>query len=326
MPHPIAIAFIHGIGRTHPGYSAAMQRALLRRFAARIGRESDDPASQLVFEEINWSEALQSREDRLWRQLVPAGAMHYGRLRHFMIDFAADAIAYQPVPSNRSAYDAVHHEVAEGLGRLAARAGPRAPLCLIAHSLGTVIASNYIYDLGKRRRSFLCPHVRSAIGRTPMEQGETFTLFYTMGSPIALWGLRYPHFGDPIQFPPRALSRHHPGLVPKWINLYDPDDVVGYPLKSLCARYRAAVTEDRPVDVGSIFARWNPLSHLGYWGDRAVADTVAADLVDVWRSSSALALVPWDHRRRPRRVVQGPSRRNARKRPRLPGTGRANSE
>jgi hypothetical protein len=273
-----------------------MQRAIARRFANRIGRESATPAPQLIFEEVNWSDALQRREDQLWRKLVPGGPMHYQRLRHFMVDFAADAIAYQPAPSDRSAYDAVHMVVAERLAKLAARAGPKAPLCIIAHSLGTVVASNYLYDLSKPRQSFMCPSVRSAIGDTPLERGETLALLFTMGSPIALWALRYPHFGDPVRFPPPMLSRHHPGLAGKWVNLYDPDDVIGYPLKSLCSRYRAAVTEDVPVDVGSILERWNPLSHLGYWNDGKVADSIAEGLALAWRQSSALALVS----RRPR--------------------------
>ena len=33
------------------------------------------------------------------------------------------------------------------LAELAQEAGPDAPLCVIAHSLGTIIASNYLYDL-----------------------------------------------------------------------------------------------------------------------------------------------------------------------------------
>jgi len=312
MSHPIAIAFIHGIGRTEPGYSASMQRALARRFASRIGAESPDPRKELIFEEVNWSAALQYREDGLWRRLVPAGPMRYKRLRRFLVDSAADAIAYQPAPSDRTAYDAVHRQVAASLARLAERAGPRAPLCLIAHSLGTVIASNYVYDLVKRQNSFMCPTVRGLINGTPLEHGETLALLFTMGSPIALWSLRYPRFGEPLQFPMTALGRHHPGLEAAWINFYDPDDVIGYALRPLNAGYRAAVTEDRPIDVGSILTRWNPLSHLGYWNDGKVADAIADSLAAAWRQSSGLALVTSRPRvERARRRAAGKARRGA---------------
>lgn len=305
MPHPIAIAFIHGIGRTEPGYSAAMQGILTRRFASRIRADATDVRSQLVFEEVNWSAALQHREDRLWRTLVPAGPMRYGRLRRFLVDFAADAIAYQPAPSDRTAYDAIHRHVAASLGRLAERAGPRAPLCVIAHSLGTVIASNYLYDLMKPHDSFMCPSVRALIQGTPLERGETLARLFTLGSPIALWSLRYPRFGEPIRFPTPALARHHPGLEAAWINLYDPDDVIGYPLRPLNAGYRAAVTEDRPIDVGSLLTRLNPLSHVGYWDNGRVAEAIADSLAEAWSQSSALALVP------PRRRIPRARRRPA---------------
>jgi hypothetical protein len=294
MPHPIAVVFIHGIGRTQPGYSVAMERALMRRFARLVGSESPDAASELVFEEVNWSAALQSREDLLWQHLLADGPMRYQSLRRFLVDFAADAIAYQPAPSDRTAYDAIHREVAGRLARLAERAGPSAPLCVISHSLGTVIASNYLYDLTKPRNSFMSPTVRGIIKGTPMEQGETFSLFYTLGSPIALWSLRFPRFGEPIRFPSAALARHHPGLTPSWINVYDPDDAIGYPLRVLNAAYQAAVTEDRPVDVGSIFTRWNPLSHVGYWDNGRVADAIGDSLATMWRQASALELLAHD--------------------------------
>jgi hypothetical protein len=301
MGHNLAIAFLHGVGRTRPGYSAPLARALVERFARNIGAEAKDPAAALVFEEVNWSCALQPAEDRLWQRLQKAPEpLRYQRLRHFMLDFAADAIAYQPTHADRSAYDAIHVEVAAALGRLAARAGERAPLCIVAHSLGTVIASNYLYDLMKNGRSFVAPEVLGRIGPAPLERGETVALFATMGSPLALWSLRYPGFGVPISMPPPALARHHPAVRSQWLNFYDPDDVLGYPLRPLSRLYADSVTEDRPVNVGSWLTRWNPLAHKGYWGDAKVADQIASQLADIWRRSSSIQLVP-KRRHAPRR-------------------------
>ena len=293
MAHPVAVLFIHGIGRTEPGYSEPMRRTvagevddLTRQAASERGPL---PGPSVVFEEVNWSAALQNREDRLYERLDQAGPLRWGRLRHFMVDFAADAIAYQPAPSDRSAYDAVHLEVARALARLAERAGPRAPLAVVAHSLGTVIASNYLYDLAKPRDSFLAPEVRAAIGPAPLERGETLSLLVTLGSPIALWSLRYPRFGTPIAFPPRRLARHHPGLAARWINVYDPDDVIGYPLRELNPRYRSVVTEDRPVSTGSWLTGGTPLSHVAYWNDSALAVAIARDLAVACERASATA-------------------------------------
>jgi len=298
MPHPLAIVFLHGIGRTEPGYSEPMRRALVRAFAPRTGQPEREASAHLVFEEVNWSPVLERPETELWDRVRAPGPLRFGRLRDFMVHFGADAIAYQPTPGDRSAYDGIHEVVAQSLVRLAERAGPRAPLCVVAHSLGTVIASNYLYDLMKRRGSFMGTRVRERINGTPLERGETLALLVTMGSPIALWSLRYPRFGEPVRMP--CLTRHHPGMTGKWINVYDPDDVIGYPLRPLNAKYRAAVTEDRVVDVGSLLTRWTPLSHMGYWGNRGVADAIAGSLAEAWRTSSAVALVPKERPRRPR--------------------------
>ena len=299
MSHPLAIAFIHGIGRTERGYSEPMRRALAAAFASRIGRPTSETASELHFEEINWSPVLSRPETELWKRVHGGGPLRYDRLRDFMVHFAGDAVAYQPSPHDRSAYDAIHEAVAESLADLAERAGPRAPLCVVAHSLGTVIASNYLYDLMKRRGSYMGSTVRSRINGTPLERGETLALLVTMGSPIALWSLRYPGFGEPVRMP--CIERHHPGLQGRWINIYDPDDVIGYPLRGLNAKYRKAVTEDQSVDVGSILTRWTPLSHTAYWGSRKVAETIADRLAEAWGASSAIALVP-ERQARPRKA------------------------
>ncbi|HET9251108.1 MAG TPA: chemotaxis protein [Candidatus Eisenbacteria bacterium] len=313
MPHKLAIAFLHGIGRTEPGYSEPMRSALLRAFASGAGVPETDVTEELVFEEVNWSPALSRPEAELWRRVHEDGPLRYGRLRDFMVHFAGDAIAYQPSPHDRSAYDAIHEVVADSLASLAARAGARAPLCVIAHSLGTVIASNYLYDLMKRRGSFMGECVRERINGTPLERGETLALLVTMGSPIALWSLRYPRFGEPVRMP--CLERHHPGLHGRWINVYDPDDVIGYPLRGLNAKYRKAVTEDRAVDVGSLLTRWTPLSHTAYWGSRSVAETIADHLAAAWRASSAIALVP---ERRTSRRTRRPSATSSGRAPRTP--------
>lgn len=36
----------------------------------------------------------------------------------------------------------------------------------------------------------------------------------------------------------------------KWFNFYDPDDVLGYPLKTINADYKKAVAKDIPINVG----------------------------------------------------------------------------
>jgi hypothetical protein len=67
-----------------------------------------------------------------------------------------------------------------------------------------------------------------------------------------------------------------------WINLYDPDDALGWPLQPLSPGY-AALVDDRAINAGQgavswILKSWNPLSHSAYWGDAQVLDLLTQRL------------------------------------------------
>ena len=160
---------------------------------------------------------------------------------------------------------------------------PNAPLCIISHSLGTAITSNYIWDLQHPER--IPQSVKAKSNDTALERGETLAALYTMGSPIAVWGLRFADFGTPIEFPPKALTGPHPHADTEWVNIYDRDDVIAYPLRGLNDGYREAVSEDFPVTVGPWWSGWTPASHTGYWRDNGTINRITAGLVNLWKSS-----------------------------------------
>jgi hypothetical protein len=281
MTQKVAVAVLHGIGKQTPTFADKMIKEISSRCRKTCG---DD----IVIRSIYWAPVMQQEEEKLWHRLLEGGLMDFVKLRRFLIDFMADALAYQPTPSDRSAYDGIHKVCAQTLRRLAQDAGDHAPLCVVAHSLGSVIASNYIYDLQvDPRKHIISEMVRESMGDTPLERGETLTLLYTLGSPIALWSLRYRDFGKPIQIPSPLLHTHYPQLQGEWVNFYDADDVVGFPLKELNDDYGLVVSADREINVGSIFGSWNPLSHLAYWTDHDVLDPIAKKLVEVWKTVNA---------------------------------------
>jgi hypothetical protein len=283
----IAVAVVHGVGKQDPDFAAEVIQELGERFAReRVGGKTP-PVSDLVLAPVYWAPVLQDREEDLWKRVKRGGELDFTSLRQFLVDFAADGIAYQPLPRERDAYDGIHAVFAEALGGLAAAAGARAPLALIAHSLGSVITSNYLYDLqDPGGKNLIAASVRAKMGDTPLERGETLAALYTLGSPLALWSLRYPDFGLPIAVPSPRLGEHHPSLVPlgEWLNFYDEDDVLAYPLRTLNAAYRRAVKADRPVNAGGVLTSWTPFSHQGYWTDDDVTAPIARTLARLWRA------------------------------------------
>ena len=275
MTQKIAVAVVHGIGNQAPEFAEKLEAALQRICQGTCGKD-------VIIKPVYWAPAMQQKEDALWDRLTSGGPMAFKEIRRVAIDYVADALAYQPTADDRKTYDDIHVIYAQTLRVLAEEAGEKAPLCIVAHSLGTVISSNYIYDLQKPR--LISDQVRAEMNDTPLERGETLNLLYTLGSPIALWSLRYRDFGKPIAIPAPELTSHYTDLQCAWINYYDKDDLVGFPLRDLNEGYSRAVSADKQVNVGGMMESWNPLSHLGYLDDNDVIRPIAESLINTWKT------------------------------------------
>jgi len=285
MSQKIAVILIHGIGKQDANYAENIIYELKKQFAEFLAGKIKNPASELIIEPVFWAPVIQRHEDKLWTRMKHGGSLDFRNLRRLMIDFIADAIAYQPTPGDRHVYDGIHKQVAKSMKHLATHAGAEAPLCVISHSLGTVIACNYFWDLQHNDNpDQIAEPIRRDIGKTPLDLGKTLTTFYTLGSPIALWSLRHdePDFGKPINVPSPNLHKYYPYVKGEWINFYDKDDILGYPLKSLNDDYKKVVSADREINVGDFLSSWNPASHLCYWRDSNVIIPVARTLALLW--------------------------------------------
>ena len=294
MSARIAVAIAHGIcvgnefdNEESPKYTEGMAQALklkLAELANKSGSEDEKLAwadSKLAIAAVNWTPVLREERKNLYKKLGVDNLDSFFGLREFIFQAIADSLTYQVTQSKVDdlwSYANIHRCFADSLNELAQsdRAGGDAPLCIISHSLGTVITSNYIYDLQTQKAQI-------ELGDTPLERGETLTCVYTLASQIPFWSLRHPNFDHPIQVPSEKLSQHYPSLTREgeWINFFNKSDIMGYPLKSLNEAYAAAVNEDKEVNAGGLIEFWNPLSHCSYWTDENVIDTIATGLHDI---------------------------------------------
>ena len=291
MTHKVALAYLHGMGDQPPDFADDTFAELKSRFANHIRNvHPNNPQEELVTAGVHWAPVFANIQGTLWQRLIAGGDMDWRKARRFMVHFLGDAAGYQPNSGSTGRYEEVHRIVARGFHNLKDEAGPDAPLAVMAHSLGAMIASNYIWDLQKP--NLLDPAVLAEMGVTnlasasPLEQGKTFTLFFTLGTTIPVWSLRYsnPDFGTPIAVPAPGLLPPYSTLPAGWWNFYDVDDILGYPLRELNALYQAVVTEDVEVSVGSFFTGWSPLSHTSYDEDRNVLGPIALKLAQTWRT------------------------------------------
>nr|MBA3874437.1 chemotaxis protein [Anaerolineae bacterium] len=211
MTQKIAVAVVHGIGTQAPEFADQLEEAIQHICHETCGED-------VVIKPVYWAPAMQKKEDDLWDRMTSGGPLNFKKIRRVAIDYVADALAYQPTPYDRKAYDDIHVIYAKTLRALAEEAGEKAPLCIVSHSLGTVITSNFIYDLQNDtdEHPLISPLVRAEMTGAPLEWGETLNLLYTLGSPLALWSLRFRDFGKPIEIPPPQLMDYYPDLQCAW--------------------------------------------------------------------------------------------------------------
>ncbi|MDN4072304.1 chemotaxis protein [Fictibacillus terranigra] len=291
MSVKVGVLILHGIGNQDETYADDFMQALNRSFGTKIASHHHSPETQLEMIPVFWGSVFNDREEDLWTSVNQKISLNYAPLRKFVIRFFGDAIAYQPAPAAlphlNPNYERVHETVAKALHTLRNKAGDQTPLSVVSHSLGTVIASNYFYDL-----QYIPDKISESIKRiksdNPLENGETLTSFYTMGTPMPLWTLRYSDFDSPIRVPSPLLKKHYSRVQGEWINFYDQDDVIAFPLKTLNEEYSRSVTKDIEVNTGNLFTSWSPLSHLYYFKTDKIIDSISTSLAKLWKTVNNL--------------------------------------
>lgn len=266
-----------GVERVHiqaaywkPAVEPGERRLLAMEFPGRTGRGLLAALNGMVHQ-VNLGRTaalLPLSVSGLFRSALGQPDLHWPTMRWAVTNFVGDVIAYQKAEGDRSIYREVHEQIDRALAELAGRAGDDAPLCVIAHSLGSVIASDHFYDLAGAAGA-------DAAGSGPLVRGETLTCFYTLGSPIALWTVRYPRLDKPIRVPDGRIADPNTRAAGEWVNFHDPDDIIAIPLKMLSPEYGRAVREDVRVQVGPPVLGSTPVSHIAYWHDSRVLRRIA---------------------------------------------------
>lgn len=277
MSQKIVIVMVHGMGRQKHDFAQRLQQLLskkLRQKLKRLGLKSSKSSEfPFVFSTLHWAPITDRTQNKMMAQ-IQIDEMPWPRTRQFIFGYLGDAIAYQmPSIRNEFMYDMIHRTFKERLASLCEVVGDKAPLCLISHSMGSVISGEFLR----------LQQLRASQSSKPLESGHTLMLYYTLGSPIPIWALREKDFGTPPTIPSPELARYYPNAQGEWLNFYCPSDVLGYPLKKINDRYDTMVTRDISVSTGGLIARYTPLSHLFYWTNTTVIDTIAGSLVKSWR-------------------------------------------
>ncbi len=72
-----------------------------------------------------------------------------------------------------------------------------------------------------------------------------------------------------------------------WLNVFDPYDVLGYPLKDLWDITNDTEINDIPLNAGRFPVSMTPLSHNYYWTDTGFQSLVSAELQSILKAARA---------------------------------------
>ena len=242
------LIFVHGIGEQQPG--------AYRDFGQRIQLAFGDRS--LYWEEAYWADVTEPDEQLLKERVGRGGLLH-----SFYIGSFGDLVAYSKLPYPPDKYTEIQHRFGQRI-YLASQFAQQhndtnAQLSVIGHSLGSVIASDGLYDMIKS-------------GAFPPNM--KLKCLFTMGSPLALYGLRYglENFNKPVR-------------TQVWLNFYYRQDVAALALKHLNAAYDSAVTEDICLSPDGLKHKLVAMvpglgikSHSWYFTDQRVIDRIALEL------------------------------------------------
>ncbi|MEM7020036.1 MAG: hypothetical protein AAF512_22190, partial [Pseudomonadota bacterium] len=227
--------------------------------------------ARVSFQNVQYATVLQEPQDRLWQDMTTAFSndLDARRMRQFFLFGFGDAGSLEYSAYNdKLKYLAVQKEIQSALRSAYIDVGQdkSKPVVIIAHSLGCQVISNYLWDAGENKYIFE--------GTNDTAPDELQFLKLKSLSNLITTGCNIPLFISGIS-ERKCFSRPNDNF--KWDNYYDPDDVLGWPLRQLGPSFE--IVADHDVNVGSVFTSWNPLSHGGYWSDKDVLNPLAKQLM-----------------------------------------------
>jgi len=279
----IGVLMIHGIGKIGKNYARGFTGSLKRM----IGEDEKD----IAFGSIYYQNTQQANEERIWKR-YETHKLDWREARKFLLFGIADATGLEQSKHDFDGnYVLAQLEIARELQKIRNKIEPDAPIVIIADSLGGHVLSCYLWDAQaynpKTRRGFNGfwqrpqQHFKDIIGHEPTAediswlQGNNIQKIITTGCNIPIFVASQAEDAIVPISPPREDF--------EWLNFFDRDDVLGWPLQPLSVAYDKIVT-DIPVKLrGStlrsrLYFSWNPLVHTLYWQDPVLKQKIVTEI------------------------------------------------
>ena len=277
MAAKLALLIVHGMGDTAPDFHEELVVPLSLRLQGAWDRVAWRP--------VYYAPVLQRNERAIFDRMRPL--LRWEGLRELMLFGFSDAASLEHKKElAMSPYWQTQRLIVQQLDELFDELAGAAPLAIVAQSLGCQVMSNYIWDAQQSR-------AYAGVWSAPLEDGvpadsprdrfrrmRSLQLLMTTGCNIPVFVAGHSAI-EPI-------DRSKLGADFRWINQFDPDDVLGWPLAQLSAPY-AALVEDHAVNASgnTLLGRvksLTPYSHTQYWSTEKVLDRIAGGLQELLES------------------------------------------
>jgi hypothetical protein len=265
MIHNLKLIFIHGISEQTTNYSQGLFARILAACRAQLRAQNLDDATinatlrHVVHHEVLWANLTTDLTDRYLQLAYEKAPVFWGRFTKPIDPLALQIMQYikdkgdqhsGPGPMNilRNVDQDIRRILAEtDIGEDPAPADGQ-HVIFIAHSLGSVIAFDYV--MGFRPQHRLHPSV-------------TVDSFITMGSPLPLFTSAMGHVDSDFVLPPN---------VRKWVNIRSRRDGIARPMRPFFRNI--------PLEEYLVSTRFLPLpAHTAYWNDAGTASLIAYEVL-----------------------------------------------
>lgn len=283
MKHTIVL--IHGISDGSGPYDFdRFWNLLSKKYSDLHGTQFND---YFVKAPIKWDGATDEGEKNIFetcfggvretdKHLVSGSLFQTGKAladirawRYFSTFLAGDVIAYIDEADNQ-----IRATAWQGLRQYLVNVdGSVKPFHLVGHSLGSVIAYDFVYSMMERGTLYDFANKPTWSQEETDQWRQAFQNLYTMGSPLGLFMMRKKVLWE-HDFASLKNPVDNSTIDRRWLNIWDKDDLIAYPLENLFGRVAGRTVEDVEVDTGLIM----PWAHTEYWSDEETADAIVRSL------------------------------------------------
>ena len=265
----LKLIFIHGINSQITNYSDRLFQGIQNACKAKLksrGIPEDkitDILNRVVHHEVLWADLTTDLTNRYCQLEYQKSRFFWGAFTKKIDPLAMQIMQYIKDKGDRATGPMnILKEVDNDIQKIFFQTnigdfkqGEDKHTIIIAHSLGSVIAFDYVFCFREKCR---------------LEKDVTVHSFITMGSPIPLFISAMGHPDSDLILPPN---------VKRWVNIISPRDGI--------ARYTKPFFKNIPLEEKEVHGGFLPIqAHGGYWKSKQTASVIAEEVINALNVSS----------------------------------------